>query len=114
MSIITKALKGVCVYWAPTGFDQYGQPTLGSPKEMACRWADVIQQAIDKEGTLVESKGSVMVGEDLEVGGVLMNGKMTDIVYAEDPKRNSDAYEIIQFINIPNLKQTEYVRVALL
>lgn len=114
MSIITKVLKATCVYWAPGAYDAFGQATFESPVELNCRWADTVQEVMNDEGTLVLSKANVMVNEDVEVQGVLMLGELSDIVYPDDPKRNTNAYEIIQFSKIPNIKYTEYVRVAFL
>lgn len=114
MSIITKVLKGTCVYWAPGEYDEFGQATYADPVELDCRWASVTEEVQKDDGTKVLSKASVMVSQDVQVQGVLMEGSLSDIVHSDDPLRNDNAYEIIQFAKIPNLRQTEYVRVAML
>jgi hypothetical protein len=121
MSIITKVLKGTCVYWPPGGsesggvdFDDYGQPSYGSPVELDCRWEDVSVEFLDSQGTLQTSHAVVMVGSDVAVGGVLFNGNLAGVSDLTAPKNNDGAWEIKRFDKTPNFRYTEYLREAYL
>jgi len=114
MSIITKVLKQTCVYWAPTGFDEFGQRQYGAAVELKCRWTDVMKEVVAPDGTMVISKSEVMVSTDVKTGGVLKFGELDEVHYINEPTRNEGAYPIIQFAKVPNFKCTEYVRSAYL
>lgn len=114
MSLITRALRQTCVYWATTGLNQFGQPVYGDAVELACRWVDGVEEVIIADGTKVLSKSNVMVSSDTVVGGILMLGELTDIVYPTETTKNEGAFEIIQTAKIPNLRATEFVRRAYL
>lgn len=116
MSIITKALKGTCVYWPPNDppVDNYGQPAYGTAVELDCRWEDVTIEYLSANGTREMSRAMVMVESDVVVGGVLFNGELTDLDDATTPKNNNGAWEIKRFDKTPNLRYTEYLREAYL
>lgn len=114
MSIITKMLKQTAVYWPPTGADEFGQPTWDEPEEIACRWEGVAEEFIDAVGDKQLSAAKVFVGQDVKIQGVLMLGELTDLESGGEPKGNEGAWEILQFSKIPNLKNTEYLRIAYL
>lgn len=120
-SIITRMLKQTCVYWPPAemdsggdGFDDYGQPVVTSPMELDCRWEDRAEEYIGADGTMLISRSVVFVSEDVEVGGILMLGELTDITDAVNIKENEGAWEIKSFSKVPNLKATLFVRTAFL
>lgn len=114
MSVITKVLRQTCVYWPPASPDKYGQPTYGDATELNCRWDDMNQEVIKEDGTIVMSQAEVMVSADVEIGGVLMLGELTDIEDETYPKKNNGAFEILKFAKNPNFKCTEFVRTAYL
>ena len=117
MSIISKMTKQGqrCIFWAITGFDQYGQPTYDEPVDIDCRWEDEIQEYIDKDGNQKLSKSVVYVDRNMEVGGVLLLGSLDDSgIDEENPLINEGASEIMQFCKLPNLRNTETLRTAIL
>ena len=124
MSIITKMLKQVCVYWglaseesasAGTDFDDYGQPLLTDPVELDCRWEDVIEEFIDANGTRQLSNAKVYVESDVKVGGILMLGTIdADITDSTNVKENEGAWEIKRFDKLPTFKATEFLRTCFL
>lgn len=121
MSIITKMLKGVCVYWplksnesGEVAYDNYGQPQHTSPIEIKCRWEDVAVEFIDTKGTTQISKAMVYVESDVELGGMLFRGELTDVTDQDNPRENNGAWEIKRFDKLPNFKETEYLRTAYL
>lgn len=114
MSIITKMRKQSCVYWALTGFDNYGQPTWDSPVEIDCRWEDVHEEFIDANEQRQISKAIIYVDRDICVGSILMLGALDSGVDEISPKQNDNAYEIQRFEKLPTLKATEFLRTAIL
>ena len=119
MGIITRMLKQICVYW-PLGssdsggrdFDNSGFPIVTDPLEIECRWKDVSEETIAANGMRMTSKSKVYVDRDVSVGGVLMLGVLTDITDLVDVKENEGAREIRRFDKTPNLKATEFIRLA--
>lgn len=112
MSIISRVLKQRAVYWAPDGFTENGQPAFASPVELNARWSGSIELNIaGTEDTSVE-KSEVMVSVDLVPGGVLMLGTLADVVDELNPLNNPNAYEISRFTKTPNLKISEFLRIA--
>ena len=116
MSIITKMLKQVAVYWPlqSTPYDQYGQPQWNLPVEISCRWEDTVEEFIAKDGTLQKSRSKVFVDRDVQLGGMLMLGELGSGVNEDDPKQNVGAYEIKSFAKVPNLKIKEFLRTVYL
>lgn len=121
MSIISRMRKQTAVYWALEGaesggndFDDFGQPLLTTPIEIKCRWEAKTVEFIDAKGTRQLSNAVVYVDQDVDVGGVLMLGELTDIVNEDTPKENDDAWEIRRFDDLPNLKATEFLKTAYL
>lgn len=113
MSIITKVLKQKCVYWAPIGYDNFGKAIFDVPEELDCRWTEEEKVIIDLHNSQIISKAQVMVSQDVKVDGVLMFGKLEDIIY-DEPTDNEQAYEIRNFSKMPNFKCTEFLRIAYL
>ena len=114
MSIITKMRKQTAVYWAKSGLDSYGQLTYSTPVEISCRWEDTIQEFIGTNGVRQLSQSVVYVDRDMYVGDILKLGELDSGVDQDTPMDNSGAWEIRSFGKSPNLKNTEYLRTALL
>lgn len=113
--------KQVAVYWALEGsesggddYDNFGQPQYTTPIEIKCRWEAKIEEFVNASGTRILSNAIVYVDQDVDVGGVLMLGELTDITDSEVPKENDNAWEIQRFDNLPNLKVTEFLKTAYL
>ncbi len=121
MSIITRMLKQTAVWWplasmesSGSDYDNYGQPIVTDPVEIDVRWEDVSEEFLDKDGVVQLSRARVYVDRDVEVGGVLMLGELTDITDATTPKENENAWEIRRVEKLPNLRNTEYLRTCYL
>lgn len=122
MSIITRMRKQTCVYWALASsdsagedFDDYGQPQWSEPVEISCRWEDVSEEFVDAKGDKQASRSIVYVDRNMRVGEVLMLGVSTDVVDGDNVlEKNADAWEIRKFDKIPNLKASEFLRMAFL
>ena len=120
MSVITRTLKQICVYWAlgstesgGDDFDDHGFPIWTDPVKIKCRWEDANEEFIAANGTKTSSKSKVYVESDVDVGGVLMLGELIDVSSnLADVKENEGAHEIRRFDKTPNFKATEFLRMA--
>ena len=102
------------VYWPPGAPDQFGKPTIGEPRELLCRWVNVAEEVIMPDGTTRSSPSSVYVGQDLLVGGLLMQTTLAVVQetgFPTDP-RQAGAWEIKNFSKSPNVKGREVMRWA--
>ena len=113
--------RQTAVYWARAAsesagedWDDTGQPQWASPVEIECRWDDDAVAFVGPKGTQELSRAVVFVDRDVDKGGVLMLGELTDVVEEENVLENDGAWEIRQFANTPNLKATEFLKMAYL
>jgi len=121
MSIITKMLKGTCVYWAlksnesgGLAYDDFGNPAFTTPIELSCRWVDKTRLFVEPNGEQWTSQSEVYVSQDVDVKGFLFNGTLAEVTDQTVPRNNTGALEIRRFDKTPNLRQTEYLRKAYL
>ena len=117
MRLITKMLKQYAVYWplSATELDKFGQPTYGTAVEIKCRWQDQSEEYLDYNGVRKISKAKVYVASDVDVGGVLWQGRLTAVPTSTTvPKKNAGAFEIQRFDKMPDLKVRKYLRTAYL
>lgn len=119
MGILTTMLKQTAVYWAPAdpSTDAYGRPLFDDPVELNCRWEDVAMEYVARDGETSVSKSVVYVASDVVVGGLLMEGVIEDTedsAFPDDPKDADGVEEIRRFDKLPNLKNTAYLRTAIL
>lgn len=116
MSIYTRALRQDAVYWPPAGDGEDGKPTFGEAVPIKCRWVESMGQTIKVANRDIDSKANVNPDRDLEVGGILYKGKMSDLTPAQlaDPFTFFQGWEIKTFTTVPNLKATKFWRVAVL
>lgn len=111
-------IAGLCtdtaVYWAPLGDDGMGGMLFAEPVEIDCRWEHRVQVLTDAKGTVIGSRGSAVVTQDVEEEGFLFHGTLDDLEGSEadssgiyyDPKQVEGAYEIKQFEKVPALRST--------
>ena len=121
MGIIKRMRKQTAVYWelasndsGGVAYDDYGNPIMGTPVEIKCRWEDVIEEIIDSKGTARISSSTVYVDRDMVAGEILMLGSRTDISDPVNIKENDGAYEIMKVGKLPNIKATEFLRTVYL
>lgn len=123
MSIITKVLKQKAVYWAPiedgnfeyqAAFDDFGNKRQSEPIELDVRWEDIQEEVVNAAGSTVMVSNKVMVSADVKLGGYLMFGTLDDVDDRDNPLGNALTYEIMKFEKIPNIRASEFLRVAYL
>lgn len=109
--IIRKRLKQRAVYYAPLGEPSAtGLYRYGEPEEIAVRWEDVAEEYIDQRGQPRVSKAKVGVLNDLEIGGILIKGKLSDLADPDNPMNNQGWGTIQKKIEIPDLKAKNFYR----
>jgi len=122
MSIIEDVRLDVCVYWALAAndsgglaYDNFGQPLHTDPIELECRWEDVIEEFIDKQGTRQMSRAVAYLENAPDVGGMLYHGELADLPsgYLE-PRDLDDAWEIRMVEDVPTLDYDEHLILAYL
>lgn len=107
MSLITRMRRQVATWFQQTGTDEFGQPSFTAGVEIKCRWSDEAKEVIAPDGSKMISSSVVYVDRDMEPGDLLQNSPLSDSDVEE-------ASRIEAFQKIPNLKATEYLRVAYL
>lgn len=108
--VAIRTMKQTAVYWPPSILDAKGKPTWGTPCEIACRWTDAIEEFIDPDGERQLSRGKMIVDRDLKVKGVLFLGTLSTVQDLDDPKKNDNAWEILQTKKTPDFKGRKYLR----
>ena len=118
MSLIRRMLKEKVVYWPPAGVDGFGKQTYGTPVELKARWEDKTVEVLSEDGEKTLAKGRVFVESDVVRRGVLFHGTLIEVEDQVSPFNNKDTdgsplvHRIIGFDSTPNLRITEYVRIA--
>lgn len=114
MSLISRMKKMTCVHWSRSGVNDRGRATFTTAVERACRWVASNEMFVNAKGEEQVSNAVVYV-DGCKVGDVLMLGSTDDSgVNLTDPLRNSGAWEIRKYEQVPNLKATEFLRKAYL
>lgn len=94
MKIYTNNLNQVATYWQLAGFDAYGQPKLGKPKTIKCRWQASNKLFKDSEGREFVAEAIIYCGAEVELSGLIKLGKH---------RNNKDAKEIKVVQHSPSL-----------
>ncbi len=116
MSWLTRQHKQDLVYWGTPVHGGLGGDTFATPVEIKGRWEDAQKKFTDSNGNEIVSSSVVYLGQDVDIGGWLFRGKLTDIGSADEdsPGDVSGAKEIKAFSKIPNLGATDFERSAAL
>jgi len=100
------SLKQKAVYFPIDGHDRHGEPKLGTPIEIKCRWELGFDEETDPEGRPIAVDTKVFVDRVLEIGSKLRLGTSTTDT---DLRR-----EIVDFKEIPDIKGRSPTRIVLL
>ncbi len=114
MSLLTKYLNQTAVYWPTPSKDWEGKLTFGTAIEITCRWKDVNDLFLNREGKEEISQAVVHVGQDVELDGYLYLGNLTDLSAGEllNPVLEENAHPIKSFKKNPSIKGDDFVRKA--
>jgi hypothetical protein len=114
MAFIDTFLKQTAVYWPSPIKDGYGQLTFGTAIEIDCRWRDINELFLDRDGKEALSKSIVHVDQDVELEGYLYLGELTDLSAQElvNPILKTNAYPIRSYKKTPGINANDFVRKA--
>ena len=114
MGFVTKFLKQKAVYWGSPTPSGYGAYTFAAGIEINVRWEDKQVKFVNNKNIEVLSSSVIMLDVDIEVGGMLYLGELTDLSSSQilNPLLVSGSYEIGRYDKVPNLNVTDYVRTA--
>ena len=107
MGIIVKMRKQWAVYWSPIGLDKNNKYIYDEPEEIRCRWDDRTERDFNTIGEEVNVKATVYVDRVVALGGVLWLGLLVD-----SPETPPEHNKIKIYREIPNLRASEYLRIA--
>lgn len=116
MGLLQRIMKQTCVYWSTDSdrADKFGNPISAAPIEIPCRWEDGIDNPVYADESRILADTRVFVGQDVDVDGFLLLGTLADVQDMNDPKQNPKAFRIKKFDKTPNLRATDFVRIAYL
>lgn len=111
MSYLTKNLPQSVTHWAKSGArDNYGNPTWDGPVVLNGRWEMKVEKILNTLGEEIIVQSTVFLDTDIAVGDYLMLGEFSS--GEVNPLLLPTAYEVKAFFKTPNLRGTEFERVA--
>lgn len=97
--------------WQPGVNDGFGGFTFPAPTLIKGRWEDTQVLFLNSKGEELMSQAVVYVDTDVSVGQYLVEG---DLTATADPTTLADAHRIKQYMRIPDLRQNDFERKAML
>ena len=104
-AIETSDLHQKAVLWTTSGFDDYGDPTIGSPVELNVRWETGQKESLDSQGNTIALDSIAVVDQAVAVGSVMWLGALADV-----PSPATDLRSVVGYSEIPDLKNREFRR----
>lgn len=104
-------LLQTATHWALTGRGEFSGFTYATPVTLSCRWEDKQELFRSAQGEELTSKAIVYVATDVIEGDYLIEGDYTDV---SDPATLSEAFRVMGFSKIPDLRNIQMVRKAFL
>lgn len=112
MTFLIENLIQTVVYWGNPTPDGYGSFTFDSPIEISARWVDRSELFIDSTGQESKSLAVVFIGQDIDIGGWLFLGELSDIDsgLTDTPHLVPNARQIRGFRKTPSLDSQIFER----
>ena len=98
-------------HWPTLTKDGLGGFTFAAPVLLKGRWEDKQELFRDKNGEEVLSEAWVYLETDIVIGDYIAENDQTG---TPDPTTLQDAHQVRQFIKIPDLRQNDFERKAML
>jgi hypothetical protein len=113
---LRRLLRQTAVYWASPVSDGYGGHSYADPVEVPCRWEPSSKRFSTAQGEEFVASAVVWVAEDLEVGGLLFLGSLSDLTGAQEsnPQPVASALAVRAFEQTPDVRGAIAVRRAIL
>lgn len=110
MTWTAENLRESITYWAPSGVDNFGDPSFATPVTLKAKWEDRTELFVSNEGREERSRSVVYVDTDVLFGGYLLRGVST----TADPLTVTNAFLIKDFRKISNFETTVHERRVML
>ena len=108
--------KQTAIYWDNPVPDGFGGFTFDDGVEIECRWEDVVEIFVDKDGNEKKSRSRVFVDRVVILNGYLFRGEESDLDSGEslstNPQDIVNAWPIQKYDELPNIRNTETLRTA--
>lgn len=111
--IAKKFRRQYAVYWEAGPDNEFARPTFKEPVEVRCRWDDVTEAFINRQGNQTISSAIVLVDRDMVEGSFLWLGKLEELESLEHTG-NERAMVIQKFERIPDIKAKNFIYTAYL
>lgn len=100
------------IYWGNPVPNGTGGQTYDDPIEIDCRWETISLVEIHYKDTQLMARHEVFLDRDVDEEGMMMLGQLADLdsAYYDTPDDLEDAYRIVRFDKIPNLRGNKYTR----
>lgn len=67
------------LYYELTGFDNYGEPTVAEPVQLAVRWVNKTADGLDAQGLKIRADATVITDTRLLMGSLVWLGGFEDL-----------------------------------
>lgn len=99
-------------HWVAAALDDFGNRAYATPVTLKGRWEDRSDMTTKFASETIPSKATVFLEDtDIELGDFLALGDQTATA---DPTSLSGAHIVKTFSKIPNIRATEFLRIATL
>ena len=107
----TRKLNQTATLWETDGIDSAGDPSFSSasPTAITVRWEDRVEKFLGSDGEERIARSVIYVREDMEPGDYIFLGTET----TEDPRSVRNAFLILDFSKIPDIKSKNFERKVL-
>lgn len=98
------------VYWAYSGIDRNGEPTVAAAVDIVTRWEQVLDEQIGEDGTPIATNATAIVNQDIAIGSILRLGTVATL----PSPVTGGLMEVVNFEKIPDVKGRNYQRTVTL
>ena len=99
-----RGLKQKCCYWAGPTSDGRGGHSYTAAVQLSCRWQNKAEMFFSPEGREEVSRAVVYLDQDVDLGGFMFLGKLTELPDdSSDPRDVTGAFKIRAVGSSPSL-----------
>jgi len=92
------------IKWSKTGYDKFGNETVGAYSELAVRWEYVQSEALDKQGNTISLDATVVTREEVNIGDQMWLGTSEDWLGTGSEGNESNVMYVVTQNVVPDLK----------
>ena len=107
----TYDLKQKAVLWPVQVFyDGYGEPQVGEPEEITCRWLTGRQEDMDSRGNNVNLEAVVVVDRKIDPGSRMWRGTLSEFLGTGSAEGQTEMMTVVKYDETPDLKNRHFYR----